>query len=94
MDRPSNVVKTVIVVVAAALVSMPLAMISWVVMIKWGVRVSVGFWVMDLLPSKGGMSEGLERMGVAFWFDVCFYFVAICLLALVAERRHQRRPSA
>jgi hypothetical protein len=95
MDCLSKVAKTVIVVIAAAIVSVPLALISWAVMIRWGIPVSIGFWVVDLLPSKdGGMSEGLDRISIAFCIDVCLYFGAICLLALVAEIRHQRRAAA
>jgi hypothetical protein len=95
MDRLSKVVRTVTVVIAAAVVSVPLAMISWTVMVKWGIPVSIGFWVMKLVPSTdGGMSEGLNRLGIAFYIDVCVYFGAICLLALVAEIRHQRRAAA
>jgi hypothetical protein len=95
MDHLSKVVKTAIVVIAAAVVSVPLAMISWAVMIRWHIPVSIGIWVVDLLPSKdGGMSEGLDRTSTAFCIDLCLYFGAICLLALVAERRHQRRAAA
>jgi len=37
--------------------------------------VSIGIWVVDLLPSKdGGMSEGLDRTSTAFCIDLCLYF--------------------
>jgi len=95
MDRLSKVVRTVTVVIAAAVVSVPLAMITEIVIIKWDIPVSVGFWVVRLLPSKDvGMSGGLDRIVIAFCIDVCLYFGAICLLALVAEIRHQRRAAA
>jgi hypothetical protein len=96
MDRLSKVAKTVIVVIAAAVVSVPLALISWAVMLQWGIPVSIGSWIVDLLlPSKGGgMSEGMDRVSIAFCIDVCLYFGAICLLTLVAEIRHQRRAAA
>jgi hypothetical protein len=95
MGRLSNVVKTVVVVIAAAAISVPLAWISWIVMIRWQICVSIGFWIVNLFPSKdGGMLEGLDRLSIAFCIDVCLYFGAICLLTLVAEIRHQRRVAA
>jgi hypothetical protein len=95
MDRLSIVVKTVIVVVAAVGLSVPLAAISWLVSSKLGIPVSIGLWVLVLLPSKdGGMFEGLNRMGIAFCIDIFLYFGAICFIALVSEIRHQNRTAA
>ena len=92
MDRSIIVGKTVIVVIAAALVSVPLTMVAWAVMFKLQIPFSIGLWVIHFLPPKEGF-EGLSRIADAFIIDVFLYCGGICLLTYIAEKRRQSRPA-